>query len=133
MKNKRHNSFRNRTVNQIRSLVKGFCHTKGLPFKKFLSVERISELIDNLAPKGRNRIYPVVVTLSAFISQVLSADHSCREAVARVIAERVCEGKAACSEDDSPYCRARQRLPEELLSQLMKEIGGRVDTQSKPQ
>ncbi len=133
MKKKRHNTFRNRTVNQIKSLVKGFCHTERLPFKKFLSVERISELVDNLVPKGRNRIYPPVVTLCAFISQALSADHSCREAVARVIAERVCEGKAACSQDDSAYCRARQRLPEELLKQLMKETGACLDTQSKLQ
>jgi hypothetical protein len=127
------NTFRNRAVTQLKSLVKGFCHADGLPFKKFLSVERFSEIFDSLVPKCRDRIYPPVVTLSAFISQVLSPDHSCREAVARVIAERVCEGKAACSQDNSPYCRARQRLPEPLLKQLMKETGACLESQSKPQ
>lgn len=126
------NTFRNRAVTQLKSLVKGFCHAEGLPFKKFLSVERFSEIFDNLAPKCRDRIYPPVVTLSTFISQVLSPDHSCREAVARVIAERVCEGKAACSPDNSPYCRARQRLPEPLLRQLMKETGAGLEAQSNP-
>jgi hypothetical protein len=126
------NTFRNRAVTQLKSPVKGFCHADGLPFKKFLSVERFSEIFDSLAPKCRDRIYPPVVALSAFISQVLSPDHSCREAVARVIAERVCEGKAACSQDNSPYCPALQRLPEPLLRQLMKETGACLEAQSKP-
>ena len=74
-----------------------------------------------------------MVTLSAFISQVLSTDHSCNEAVARVVAERVSEGKAPCSEDNSPYVRARQRLPEELLKELLQETGITLDEQSDAQ
>ena len=101
--------------------------------KKILSVERFSEIFNKLSPKHRNRIYPPVVTLSAFISQVLSTDHSCNEAVARVVAERVSEGKAPCSEDNSPYVRARQRLPEELLKELLQETGITLDEQSDAQ
>ena len=74
-----------------------------------------------------------MVTLSAFISQVLSSDHSCRDAVARVLAERVSEGKAACSENNSPYCRARQRLPEELPKQLVQATGAALEEQAAPQ
>lgn len=101
--------------------------------KKILSVERFSEIFNKLSPKHRNRIYPPVVTLSAFISQVLSTDHSCNEAVARVVAERVSEGKAPCSENNSPYVRARQRLPEELLKELLQETGITLDEQSDAQ
>ena len=96
-------------------------------------MERFIEIFDKLSPTHRSRIFPPVVTLSAFISQVLSSDHSCRDTVARVIAERSSEGKATCSEDSSPYCRARQRLPEELLKQLMQETGATVNEQSDPQ
>ena len=96
-------------------------------------MERFTEIFDKLSPKYRNRIYPPVVTLSAFISQVLNSDHSCRDAVARVVAERVSEGKAACSENNSPYSRARQRLPEALLKQLVQETGAALDEQSDPQ
>ena len=100
--------------------------------KKFLSEERFNKIIDKQSPTYRYRIFPPVITLSAFISQVLSSDHSCRDTVARVIAERVSEGKEACSEDSSPYCRARQRLPEKLLQQLMQVTGTTVDEQSSP-
>ena len=100
---------------------------------KFLSVERFSEIFDNLSPTFRSRIFPPVVTLSAFISQVLSSDHSCQDAVARIVAERISEGKGACSENNSPYCRARQRLPEELPKQLMQETGTALDKQSDSQ
>lgn len=96
-------------------------------------MERFIEIFDKLSPTHRSRIFPPVVTLSAFISQVLSSDHSCRDTVARVIAERSSEGKATCSGDNSPYCRARQRLPEELLKQLMQETGATVNEQSDPQ
>jgi len=126
-------TFRNSTVNQIEKLLKGFCHSDGLPFMNFLSLERFSEIFDSFSPTFRNRIFPPVITLSAFISQVLSSDHSCCDAVARVIAERISEGQTACSEDNSPYCRARQRLPEELLKELMKEAGATLDEQSNPQ
>ena len=96
-------------------------------------MERFSEIFDTLSPTDRSRIFPPIVTLSAFISQGLSSDHSFRDAVARVVAERMSEGKAACSENNSPYCRARQRLPEELLNQLMQETGATLDEQSDPQ
>ena len=96
-------------------------------------MERFSGIFDTLSPTYRSRIFPPIVTLSAFISQVLSSDHSCRDAVARVVAERLCEGQAACSENNSPYCRARQRLPEALLHQLMQETGATLDEQSDPQ
>ena len=49
------------------------------------------------------------------------------------MAERVSEGKAACSENNSPYSRARQRLPEALLKQLVQETGAALDEQSDPQ
>ena len=114
-------------------MIKGFSHADGLPFKKFLSVERFSELFETLSPTYRSRIFPPIVTLSAFISQVLNSDHSCHDAVARVVAERISEGQAACSENNSPYCRARQRLPEALLHQLMQETGATLDEQSDPQ
>ena len=47
--------------------------------------------------------------------------------------ERFSEGKAPCSEDNSPYVRARQRLPEELLKELLQETGITLDEQSDAQ
>ena len=74
----------------------------------------------------RDRIFTPVVTLSAFIAQVLSEDHSCAWAVAQVNAERVAQGKKPCSPETGAYCQARQRLPNGLILQLLRETGVRL-------
>ena len=74
----------------------------------------------------RDRIFSPVVTLSAFIAQVLSEDHSCAWAVAQVNAERVAQGKKPCSPDTGAYCQARQRLPKSLILQLLRETGAKL-------
>ena len=42
---------------------------------------------------------------------MLGDDGSCKQAVASVLADRVCDGKAANSVNTGPYSKARQRLP----------------------
>jgi hypothetical protein len=79
----------------------------------------------------RNRVYPPLVTLAAFLCQVFSRDHSCRDAVARVLAERLAQGQAACSSDTGPYCTARQRLSEALIVELVRETGRALDQNSQ--
>ncbi len=80
----------------------------------------------------RDRIFSPVVTLSAFIAQVLSEDHSCAWAVAQVNAERVAQGKKPCSPETGAYCQARQRLPNELILQLLRETGARLHKDTLP-
>ncbi len=58
-----HETIRNNTLNQIESLAKRFCHADALPFKKYFSAEEFAETLKNLALKGKNRVYPPVVTL----------------------------------------------------------------------
>ena len=64
--------------------------------------------------------FPPLVTLETFIAQVLSTDHSCRDAVAQVVAQRLADGQAPCSSDTGGYCKARQRLPEALVMKLVQ-------------
>lgn len=80
----------------------------------------------------RDRIFSPVVTLSAFIAQVLSEDHSCAWAVAQVNAERVAQGKKPCSPDTGAYCQARQRLPNDLILQLLRETGKKLHNDTLP-
>ena len=51
-----------------------------------------------------------------FLGQVLNADHSCRSAVTRLIADRVANGLSRCSSATGAYCQARKRLPEKFFS-----------------
>ncbi len=53
-----------------------------------------------------DRIYSPLVTLWVFLGQVLSADPSCRAAVARLIAHRLSRGAFVLAETGA-YCQAR--------------------------
>jgi Transposase DDE domain len=59
---------------------------------------------------------------------VLSADHSCRAAVARLIAHRLSQGKRPCSAETGAYCQARQRLPEEFFSNVARRTGSALES-----
>jgi hypothetical protein len=100
--------------------------TQGLPFSDLLPAERVARILDELNLPFRNRIYTPPVTLWMFLSQVLSADHSCRETVARLLAWRSAQGLSACSADTTSYCEARQRLPLELMRRLTRETGAQA-------
>jgi hypothetical protein len=78
-----------------------------------------------------NCVYTPLVTLRVFLGQVLSADHSCRAAVARLIAYRVARKQRACSPETGAYCLARKRLPEEFFSQIARKTGRQLDAKAK--
>jgi hypothetical protein len=65
-------------------------------------------------------VFSPVTTIWGFLSQVLSDDHSCRDAVARVVAHRAASGLAVCSPNAASYCNARTRLLTGVLRSLAK-------------
>jgi hypothetical protein len=67
------------------------------------------------------------VTLWVFLSQALSEDHSCRDAVARLITHRLSRGQSSCSKETSAYCQAKKRLPEKFFSAIAREVGQNLD------
>jgi hypothetical protein len=78
----------------------------------------------------RERIFTPAVTLWTFLSQVFDPDHSCRQAVARLLAYRFAQGLAPCSPDTGAYCKARQRLPEQALASLVRQTGRQLAAQA---
>lgn len=95
----------------------------GLFFSECLSVESVRTACQQLQYEFRERIYSPAVTLWVFLAQVLSADHSCREAVAKLNFWRLARGLSPASPDTNSYCEARQRLPESLFSTLVRATG----------
>ena len=93
-----------------------------MPFVEVLSSEFILQILEKQKTAFRDRVFSPIVTLTAFIAQVLSADHSCRGAVARVIAERIAQGEQPCSPGTGAYCQARQRLSIDLILQLLRAV-----------
>jgi hypothetical protein len=62
----------------------------------------------------------------------LSADHSCRAAVARLLAHRLARGQSPCSPETGAYCQARQRLPESFFADVARHTGQALDAQVDP-
>jgi hypothetical protein len=102
-----------------------FAEAAGLPFADCLPAGAVEEAVRAEGVRFRDRLYPPAVTVWVFLSQVLDAAHCCRQAVARFLAWRVGQGLAPCSAGAGAYCKARGRLPEELLARLARDAGRR--------
>jgi hypothetical protein len=114
---------------QANLLRRQFLQDGGLPFTDVLSEGVITNA---LAAVGGwlDRIFSPLVTLWVFLGQVLSPDHSCRAAVARLIAHRAARGQPPCSARTGAYCRARKRLPERFFSGAACAVGRALDARA---
>src|SRR4051794_18122137 len=97
-----------------------FARNEGLPFADVLTEARIRDALDDHGVRYRDRLFSPVTTLWGFLSQVLNDDHSCRDAVSRIIAHRAASGLETCSPNTASYCNARGRLPTGVLSTLAR-------------
>jgi putative transposase len=101
-----------------------------LYFAALLPEDRILKAFDRARWLWQGWIYTPAVTVWVFLSQCLSPDHSCRDAVARLIAWRLVRGLKPCSADTGAYCTARSDLPEEALQRLVRDTGGQIEDQA---
>ena len=108
-----------------------FLQEGSLPFTNVLSDEAIANALDTIGFTWRDRVYTPLVTLWVFLSQVISSDHSCRSAVARLIAHRVASGQTACSARTGAYCQARARLPEKFFARVVQLVGQALESEIK--
>ena len=108
---------------QASFLRRQFLQDGELPFSNVLSEEVVAQALTAVSACWLDRIYPPLVTLWVFLTQVLSQDHSCRGAVARLIAHRISRGQCPCSSETGAYCQARKRLPEEFFSNVARQTG----------
>jgi hypothetical protein len=116
----------------VESAVKKLNESEGLPFRELLDGEKIDAALASSKVEYRDRIFNPLVTLWAFLSQVAaSKDPSCENAVSRVRADRVAHGQKPCSTDTSSYCKARGRIPEQVVSQLTRETGQGIHRQAR--
>src|SRR5262249_51188866 len=88
---------------QARFLRRQFLQDRALPFIDVLTEEVIARALTALSG-WLDRIFSPLVTLWVFLGQVLSADHSCRAAVARLLAHRLAQGQSPCSPETGAYC-----------------------------
>lgn len=102
---------------------------------EFFNILTSPELIDTteaLLPEHRERLYPPTVTLSMFMRQTLEADASCQKAVNGWAAQRAADGLSACSVRTGAYCKARLRLPLEMVTALTRQTGRLLSQKALP-
>ena len=99
----------------------------GLPFLEHLSASLVESVCRTLNHRWRDRIYTPWITLSMFLSQIISSDPSCSDALERFQKYRADKGLPLVSDDTVSYCEARQRLPEEVVWELARRCGLSVD------
>ena len=93
-------------------------------FFNLLTGAELLERVESLLLKHRERLFPPTETLSMFLAQALSADRSCQKAVDEAAIKRLMGNLPLCSTHTGAYCRARQQLPLEMVSTLVRHTGG---------
>jgi hypothetical protein len=101
-----------------------------LYFSALVDQQTISAAFGEASALWQGWIYTPAVTVWVFLSQCLSADHSCRDAVARLLSWRTAQGLAPCSANTGGYCTARDALPESACQELVRLTGRELEAQS---
>jgi hypothetical protein len=92
-------------------------------FFNLLTGPELLKMTEAHLPEHRERLYPPTVALSMFMKQSLALDRSCQRAVDSWAAQRAAEGLSVQSIRTGAYCRARGRVPLEMIIALTRESG----------
>lgn len=84
---------------QFRGLFRSLVLDPGLFFAHIVSAEILAKIVLEEMGETCDRIFTPLVTLATFLSQILSDDHSCRGAVARLKAWRSSRAAAMLTGD----------------------------------
>ncbi|MEM9451397.1 MAG: hypothetical protein AAGA75_23075 [Cyanobacteria bacterium P01_E01_bin.6] len=106
----------------------------GRPWHNILPESKIDAILKAEDIQYRKRLSPPLVAIWAMIHQVLSTDKSLSHTVKWVRKWLVVEGDSeAASSDTGAYSKARSRLPEGVLEQLVPETGKALDKTVAPE
>lgn len=115
---------------QQRARVKSYrSNSDSYQFFNLLTSDALLDPVEALLPEHRERRFPPTETLSMFLAQMMSADRSCQHIVNQAAIHRLAAGLSPCSPRTGGYCRARQRLPLEMVMTLTRHIGDVIDQQ----
>ena len=104
----------------------------GLPFLDVLRPHSVEQACRDVQHSWRTRTYTPWITLGVFLSQVLSADKSCDDAISRLQKFRHDRGLDPVGTETTSYCEARRRLPERLFWDLVRRVGRAVHRSADP-
>ena len=119
--------------NRVNILKQQFAQSLGLPFAEVLPTCEIEQVLDEEGVRYRNRLWSPMVTIWAFLSQVLDSDKSLHNTVSRVIVWLASSGATLPSNDTGAYSKARKRLPERVCERLFGKSAETIEQQVSPE
>ena len=122
-----HNTHETRTHQQQRRVGHHAHHLHAYDFFNLLTETPLFERVEHHLPPHRERLFPPTDTLALFMAQSLNPDGACQSIVNQHAIDRVANGLKPCSTRTGGYCKARQRLPLEMIQSLTRETGQRVN------
>ena len=122
---------RNARASQQHRVHKHASSSDAYAFFNLLTSEQLLSKVESLLPDHRERLFPPTETLSMFMAQALNADGSCQKAVNEAAVKRLAGGLPRCSTHTGAYCRARARLPLDMVRTLTLYTGEAI-TASAP-
>ena len=102
----------------------------GLPFLELRSRSLVEAACRHCNHQWRKRLYTPWITLGLFLSQILSDDQSCDDAVDRFQKFLYDQGLPAVATETTSYAEARPRLPETLPWELVRRTGHVIPQQA---
>jgi hypothetical protein len=112
-----------------------FLTDDGLPFAEVLSADEVEAAFTAEGVTfgtAAQAVFTPVLTLWAFLSQVVCKDKSCRAAVSRVLVLLVALERGPCAEDTAAYCRARAKLPAVVFRRLALHVSLNLERSVPP-
>jgi len=122
-----HNSNRNPHKFQQNKIQNNIQNSSTHSFFNLLTCDALLNKVESLLPEHRERLYPPTETLSMFLAQAMGSDRSCRNIVNQTAVQKVAIGLPPGSTFTGGYCKARKRLPKDLISQVTCEVGHMID------
>ena len=98
-------------------------------FKEMLPESMIQQILIEEGISYRKRLYPPIITLWAWLHQVLDKDKSCKNAVSRFVS--FLAAHIPPSTNTGAYCKARKRIAEILVLRLLHHTGKQLHQQNQ--
>ena len=118
---------------QAEALLAAFLQSDGLPLADVLTPDAVVTAFadaDADCHGSASAIFTPLLTLWAFLGQLLHADPSCRAAVLRIIVLCAALSRPIPASDTAAYCRARFRLPTAALRRLATHLGQQLESRA---
>ena len=91
-----------------------------------LTGAQMFDCVESLLPEHRERLFPPTQTSSMFLTQALSDDGSCQKVVNEAMIKHVMSGNTPGKTNTGAYCKARKRLPLQMLTSLARHSGALI-------